>query len=449
FDFDTDGVLRSMHPYVTEEQTRWPQFALALHQIGTSQQTSTSTISDTASDPARKLIAFSGAPGHFRTVSYVDVLSGRIPPSYFDDKYVLIGAHATGIATMFPTPVTTTSQLMSGAEINANILADLLGQGSIHETPFWLNVLFTIGFTCLALFACLYLSPFLALNSTLLLLAAICAATYVLFLAEYWLPPAAAVLMVILVYPLWSWRRLEATISYLGSELHHLNSSTSIALRRETAPAIAQEADFLDRQIAAIQVAGDRWRDIHQFVSDSLNNLPDATLVLSQSGELIMYNRTAEHYLRHNRSDHHPLTLPDLFSRLEPLPRTGIINNRNWHTNLLHQAAEQATEIEVRDAEGGEFLLKCTASRAADHTMLGWIITLIDITSLRAAERRREESLNFISHDLRVPQSSILALIQLQKNPTTAFDMPELLARIEKSVESALHLAESFDHLAK
>src|SRR5690606_29259033 len=109
FDFDTDGVLRSMHPYVTEGQTRWPQFALALHQVGTSPQTSTSSISDTASDPARKLIAFSGAPGHFRTVSYVDVLSGRIPPSYFDDKYVLIGAHATGIATMFPTPVTTTS----------------------------------------------------------------------------------------------------------------------------------------------------------------------------------------------------------------------------------------------------------------------------------------------------------------------------------------------------
>ncbi len=447
FGFDADGVVRSVLLSETLDDASWPQFALAVYQAGMASPISASGAR--ARIGARERIAFAGPPGHFHTVSYIDVLTGKIAPSFFEGKYVLVGANASGIATMFPTPVTTTSHVMSGAEINANILAGMLEEHGIHEARPWLNALFTVLFTCLALFACLYLSPFSALGATFLLLAAVGTSTYALLSAEIWLPPAAAALMVTTVYPLWNWRRLEATIFYLSEELARLNRETTIVLRHEAPAPATHDADFLDRQIAAMRVAADRSRDIHQFISDSLNNMPDATLVLSQSGELLMCNRMAEIYLASIGIDGNQTpSLAAIFSRLEPLPRS-LVHGTDWYEALLHESATHTTEIETRDADGREFLLKSTASRTTDGAMLGWIVSLIDVTTLRAAERRREESLNFISHDLRVPQSSILALIQLQKNPATAFGMPEFLARIEKSVESTLHLAESFVHLAK
>lgn len=446
FVFDSDGMVRSILLNEIFEGTSWPQFSVAVYQTGTGQSLQANVQTDRT---ARELIPFAGPPGHAVKVSYIDVLKGKIPPSFFDEKYVLVGATASGIATMFPTPLTTKEHVMPGIEINANILAGLLEARGILPAAAWLNALLTVGLTCLALFACLYLSPFKALSATFLLVVLIALGNYLLFMMELWVPPAAAILMVMSVYPLWNWRRLEATLFYLGEELERLNRSHAMILRPQSRASVSQDADFLDRQIAAIRIAGDRARDVHQFVSDSLNNMPDATLVLSQSGELLMCNRMAQAHLSQMGLDHQkPLTLAEIFSHLEAPSRSPIYDHV-WYNTLLQTPTSETMEIETRDANGREFLIKSTSSRMGDGAMLGWIISLIDVTSLRAAERRREESLNFISHDLRVPQSSILALIQLQKNPATAFATDEFLARVEKSVEATLHLAESFVHLAK
>jgi signal transduction histidine kinase len=88
-------------------------------------------------------------------------------------------------------------------------------------------------------------------------------------------------------------------------------------------------------------------------------------------------------------------------------------------------------------------------SQKANGDPLGWIVSLADITSLRATERLRDESLNFISHDMRAPQSSILAMLELQRSGPQAMALDELFARIEKSVRSTLSLAEDFVQLAK
>ncbi|WP_293778055.1 CHASE2 domain-containing protein [uncultured Oxalicibacterium sp.] len=444
FIFDADGVVRSILMQETFGQIAWPQFSRAIYLTGLGMPANTALPRD-----VRERIPFAGPPGHMVKVSYIDVLQGRVPPSFFDDRYVLIGATASGVATMFPTPVTTTQQVMPGVEINANVLAGLLEERGIFEATRWLTALCTIAITCLALFACLYLSPFSALSVTVGLELLLCVGTYALMTMEIWIPPAAAIFMVAAVYPLWSWRRLEATLLYLNDEMARLNRETHIVLRPEPALLTKQDADFLDRQIAAIQIGADRYRHMHQFVSDSLNNMPDATLVLSQSGELLVCNRTAKAYFESlGLSSDQPLSLARIFAHFEAPPRSPLYD-RIWYNTLLQTPSGEAVEIETRDHEGREFLIKSTSSRMVDGAMLGWIISLIDVSSLRAAERRREESLNFISHDLRVPQSSILALIQLQKNPATAFEMQEFLSRVEKSVESTLKLAESFVHLAK
>ncbi|WP_158610212.1 CHASE2 domain-containing protein [Herminiimonas sp. KBW02] len=463
FTFEADGVVRGIYLQENLHGVSWPQFALAVFNAGQSNGTQHMNIAGTVSDDYRDMdlnnipegdhlarIPYAGGPGHFKTISYIDVLSGKIPPGFFTDKYVLVGATAAGIASTFATPVTTDHEAMSGVEINANILTGLIEERSISTAARWQTILFTLLSTSLALLACRYFSPFGALGLTLFLASLISALTYGAFLEELWIPPSAAILMVVIVYPLWSWRRLEAALAYLSEEFARLNQTTPMVLRHANEAVRIKNSDYLDRQIAAIHIAANRSRDMHQFVIDNLNSMPDATLVLSQTGEILMYNRIArEYFATLNLDKTQTPTLEAIFSRFDMHQDAGT-KRTDWREALLHSTpGNTAVEIETRDVNKREFLIKSAPSRMADGSMLGWIVSLIDVTTLRAAERRREESLNFISHDMRVPQSSILALIQLQRNPSTAFAIPEFLSRIEKSVETTLNLADDFVHLAK
>ncbi|WP_175625096.1 MULTISPECIES: CHASE2 domain-containing protein [Oxalobacteraceae] len=463
FTFEADGVVRGIYLQENLHGVSWPQFAQAVFNAAQSDGKRSVLADNIVSDDYRDIdvnsilqgdnparIPYTGRPGHFKTISYIDVLSGKIPPSFFTDKYVLIGATAAGIASTFATPVTTDHEAMSGVEINANILSGLIEGRSIRPAARWQTILFTLLSTSLALLACRYFSPFGALGLTLFLASLISALTYGAFLEELWIPPSAAILMVVIVYPLWSWRRLEAALAYLSEEFARLNQTTPMVLRHANETVRIKNSDYLDRQIGAIRIAANRSRDMHQFVIDNLNSMPDATLVLSQTGEILMYNRIArEYFATLNLDKGQTPTLEAIFSKFDMLQDVGS-NGTDWRVALLHSTpGNTAVEIETRDINKREFLIKSAPSRMADGSMLGWIVSLIDVTTLRAAERRREESLNFISHDMRVPQSSILALIQLQRNPSTAFAIPEFLNRIEKSVETTLNLADDFVHLAK
>lgn len=68
---------------------------------------------------------------------------------------------------------------------------------------------------------------------------------------------------------------------------------------------------------------------------------------------------------------------------------------------------------------------------------------------LKASERNRNEVLNFLSHDLRAPLSSMIAMIELAKNKTEFEEMRSLLNNMEKNTHKTLHLAEQFLQLSR
>lgn len=71
------------------------------------------------------------------------------------------------------------------------------------------------------------------------------------------------------------------------------------------------------------------------------------------------------------------------------------------------------------------------------------------ISLLRQAVRQREETLRFISHDMRSPQNSILALTELQSRSRTPLVQEELLARIDQYANKTLGLVDGFVQLAR
>lgn len=80
---------------------------------------------------------------------------------------------------------------------------------------------------------------------------------------------------------------------------------------------------------------------------------------------------------------------------------------------------------------------------------IGYLATFSDITPIREAERKREETLGFLSHDLRSPQASILAAIDLHRLKPSAYPADAILPRIAEQARRTVDLAEQFVQLMR
>ncbi|MBP6020898.1 MAG: CHASE2 domain-containing protein [Burkholderiaceae bacterium] len=71
------------------------------------------------------------------------------------------------------------------------------------------------------------------------------------------------------------------------------------------------------------------------------------------------------------------------------------------------------------------------------------------LNQLRLAQKYRNETLRFLSHDMRAPQNSILALTELQKQPDSALPERELLEHVNLYARRTLGLVDGFVQLAR
>src|SRR5258706_13664763 len=70
-----------------------------------------------------------------------------------------------------------------------------------------------------------------------------------------WLPPAATLAGLLLAYPLWSWRRLEAALAFLDEELARIGARSGIA-RPASEPIV--RVDPIEGRISAVRAAAAR-----------------------------------------------------------------------------------------------------------------------------------------------------------------------------------------------
>jgi CHASE2 domain-containing sensor protein/signal transduction histidine kinase len=479
-ELDDDGVVRSVFLKEGMNGLWWPHFSLALHDAGKKihrNLASEKSFAGAVSLNAKALpantgawqrdfqmhIPYYGASGHFTTVPYVAALRGEVPPEFFKNKYVLIGPTALGMADSFPTPVTSNEIPVSGVEINANILASLLDARSITIATKWQSILISLSIVTVALIGFLFLAPRTALLIVLGLIVTSLGLSYAFLKIGLWLPPSASIIVLLAAYPLWSWRRLEAAFSFLGDEFIRLDDEPQLLpefdpnMSLRDTPASYQAKieiqDKLERHIHAIQAAARRVRDLRQFITDSLQSLPDATMVTSIDGHVLLTNPAANAYFKSiGIPQVNDALVPYLFANMSH-PHTQYAGQGStfswWHLLDLEQTTILIKGVEVIDQKGRDLIIKSAPCYSGAKVLIGWIISIIDITDIRQAEHRRDETLHFISHDMRGPQASILALIELQKDPRTIIPHAEFLTRVEKASRTTLGLADNFVQLAQ
>jgi adenylate cyclase len=129
---DADGVTRGAYLHAGLDRPRWPLLGLAMYEIDhPGSHVSRQAASNLEGSPyvwARDdyvLIRYSGPPGTFGNVSYVDVLNGDIDPGLLKGKTVLVGTTVKGMGEGIFTPEGRHDTPMSGLEYQANVLESL------------------------------------------------------------------------------------------------------------------------------------------------------------------------------------------------------------------------------------------------------------------------------------------------------------------------------------
>lgn len=412
--YDPDGMLRRVHLRDGGAGAWTDHLALKAFRLARPKA---------ARPPDELIVPFAGPPGAFPTVSFAQVLAGEVPVEVFRDRLVLVGATGAGMGDRFPTPVGGRGGDLSGVEFQANVLSSLLQGREVRPAgPLW-SLGLGLGAVWLLMTAMLTLSPRRAMVVGLALGVGVLGLSAGLLAGlRIWLMPAPALLGLLVAYPLWGWRRLAAASAFLAAEIDRLAADPAMADLPKAPPA---GGDLLGRQAWLLDRAIVRMSALRRFTADALAALPDATLVLGVGDQVEMANDAARALFGPDLEDKAWAELAGRLASAEPFD--GPPSTLEGH--------------QVRLADGRTLQVGLAARQAG-----GLILRLADVTALEAAHRQREQALQLLTHDMRSPQSSILALLD---NPDAAADPQGLAHRIAGYARKTLALADGFVQLAR
>jgi len=435
---DHDGTVRCAIGYLVSEVGAIPSLAEAMVPAGFQ--------GPLAQDgPCPWNIPFAGPDGHFRRISYVDVLKGEVPPGTFTNRYVLIGAASAGLGDAYPVAVRGLTQLMSGMEIQANMLDALLRQKMVRPASTLANTLFNALPVALGLLTLVFLSPTASLLASVICVVAQLSLAWFLRIHELLAyKPAASFLVLAMIHPIWIWRRFAMTTSHLLAESRRCHSL--LGTQTAAVPGTRNQllGDPLERRILELEVITKKMQQIYLFNQKIIDNLPSATLVLDNNSCILLCNFLALKYMK---------SLDQcLVGRPAHEFLRGLQNSRTFQTIDVHELIRDSTDtfsVECTDQGGHSLLLNGAKYSILENLEeLNCILSLIDITELRGAERSRDDALCFLTHDLRSPQSSMLATIENYRSTNNA-SIDQLLTTMERYAKKTLSLADSFVYWSK
>lgn len=249
-ELDEDGISRSIYLLGGLGAPIWPSFPLAMlslketdiedHLPGTRNKGSNSSRQGEWVRDYLVRVPFTGPPGNYQHLSYIDVLEGRVAPADLAGKYLLIGVTASGIGDRMPTPTTGHNYQMPGVEYMANVLDALLADSmiTIIGNPYRMALVFLLVLLPLLIYPVLTvrLSLLVWLSATLLVLGSSAA----LLQWQLWLPPAAALISLMITFPVWVWSRLRKS----SMRVNEVEQNRSAAMDAVDHGVIILDTDF-------------------------------------------------------------------------------------------------------------------------------------------------------------------------------------------------------------
>jgi signal transduction histidine kinase len=230
-------------------------------------------------------------------------------------------------------------------------------------------------------------------------------------------------------------RKLDAAEHALLTQI--LRALASRARRVPT-----DSVEIVEAQIIRLQEGQMRLRELHTVIDDSLAQMADAAVVTDNLGQVLVANdRAAEYLLQSPGTRLVGKTITELVAQVS------LDDQALW--NELFRRVLVFGESHVagaRHRSGRDLLVQLAPLAGGGDGNAGIIMNASDISALKDSERRRAEMLSFLSHDLRSPLVSVLAVLELARTGR-ATDDP--LQQVEAYVRTTIDLAEQFVELVR
>ncbi len=437
--FDSDGKVRRVALCFDPEDTgqRWPH-VMELVYRGVAAKLSPAYTAVPCGTSL--LIPYAKRASHSE-ISYIDAVSGSIPAQFIKDRDVIIGASAAGMGDSYPVPFAD-GALLPGTEIMANMLTAVRRDNFILPVPLPFILFLSILPMWVLLIGFLRWTPRTAFLASSAFVFIILGSSAAALTVQIWFPPGIALLALLFVYPLWGWRRLQAMSDFMSSELEELER------QGETLPLKVPQAkagDLVGRQSAALASAIDHMRDLRLFLKNTLSDLPDPMIATDVEGRITISSDLVEQRIGRPILG---LQLKSVFDgTVVPENRAAVeayLAECEATGNVVTgvDAPNQIAFVRFQTTDGGTFVMRQSKIENVAGELQGYIYYFADITALANAEGEREQVLQLLSHDMRAPQSAIIAALSGEVDSAAR-------ARIEKNARLTMKLAQDFVDLAR
>lgn len=217
-----------------------------------------------------------------------------------------------------------------------------------------------------------------------------------------------------------------------ASQFNHPQESESISTLEQ-----------FERRILQVEQANARLSQLRSFITLALGQMDDGLLVVDSLGRVILSNPRAAYYLgRENEAALVGMDARELLHNLE------IRGELDWEKVLVRLFMEgQPVRLEAQGPQERELYLQVQPLEKHSAGMHGMIVNLSDIGAIKQTERTRARMLNFLSHDIRSPITSLLSLTQSRLAVEGTAE--QLAQQIQPLAQRSLKMADDFLQLAR
>lgn len=422
-----------------------------------------------------RFFPFLNASHAYVNISYEDVVNGVYPLDFFAGKKVFVGATAIGLGDY----LATSQGLFPGVVLNAIAFDGMRQHKLIREEHSAFLAFLNALFAFLVTLVLGRLSPFRFIVSVLLVNAFLLLFSYVVLSTfNVWLIISPIMVGLLVYYPVWNWFKLQMALTFLKRSLHKFENDTS---RNDIAPifgsnftgstgvVISEDSvEVVTNTIARLEFAIKQAEFSQSVVAQSLANLQDAVVILDADKRPVLANDLARSWFdcnlnnMLNKNDHSFVSFFDnknaelIENVINRVVGGGTIESFSFQmtdtSGAIRYVLANINKIELFDTFESGAITK--ASR-------NFIISVFtDVTAIKMAEQSKLDTLNFLSHDLRSPMVSVLAVIDmyqhkqkqqatLQPQNTAELESEDVFERIRGYVKKNLYYSESLLQLSR
>ena len=192
----------------------------------------------------------------------------------------------------------------------------------------------------------------------------------------------------------------------------------------------------ISNRIVQVREAITSMQDMRTFISKGFEEMPGAVIVTDPVGLIIYCNSRANEWLNDTESPLIGQTIHHIIS-----------NNVDDSETLEQQIVSVLLETKECEFEAlvneRDTLIHCIPFVVDEHSDAGMMVSLSDITPIRAQQREKNQLIDFLSHDVRSPLVSQLALLHGLRNGRIEWHSG-LIDDIERHAKRSLNLSEQF-----